>query len=249
MLRSGPPLPARPTLSVHLEARPGDIAPVVLLPGDPLRAQLVAEQLLENPVRYNQVRNCFGYTGTYGGKRLSVQATGMGMPSMSIYAHELLADYGCKVLLRVGTCGALHPDLALRDLVLAQTASTDSAMNDHRFRGMNYAPAADFELLLRAHEVALKREARLKVGGVLTSDTFYGDDPEWWRIWARHGVLAAEMETAALYTLAARHGARALSLLTVSDHIVSGERTTAQERQTSFRAMLEIALEVGASFA
>jgi purine-nucleoside phosphorylase len=236
-------------MSVHLEAKPGDIAPVVLLPGDPLRAQHIADNFLDDAVRYNQVRGAFGFTGTYHGKRLSVQSTGMGSPSISIYAHELLKDHGAKVLLRVGTCGALQEGLALRDLVLALSASTDSAMNRAAFGAMDFAPTADFELLRRAHELATQRGLTVRTGSVLTSDTFYPEDKEWWQLWARHGVLAAEMESAALYTLAARHGARALSLLTVSDHVVKGERLTAEERQGSLTPMIELALELGASFA
>jgi purine-nucleoside phosphorylase len=236
-------------MSVHLEARPGDIAPVVLLPGDPQRAQLIAEKFLEEPVRYNQVRGAFGFTGRYRGKRLSVQSTGMGMPSISIYLNELISDYGAKVLLRVGTCGALQADVKLRDLILAMSASTDSGMNRQRFGGQDFAPSADFELLRRAHALAVERGLPVRVGGVLTSDSFYLEDPDWWRIWAKHGVLAAEMETAALYTLAARFGVRALSLLTVSDHVATGERTTAEERRAAFLPMMELALEVGAELA
>lgn len=236
-------------MSVHLEARPGEVAPVVLLPGDPLRAQFIAERFLTSPVRYNQVRAAYGFTGTFRDKRLSVQATGMGMPSHSIYVHELLRDYGAKVLIRVGTCGALQRDLGLREVVLATGASTDSAMNKVTFGGRDYAPTGDFDLLRRAHDDALRLGLKVRAGPVITSDTFYADDPSWWSVWARHGVLAAEMETAALYTLAARHGARALSILTVSDHIVTGEQTSAEERQTSFAKMVELALEVAASVA
>jgi len=236
-------------MSVHLEAKPGDIAPVVLLPGDPLRAQFIAEKFLQGAVRYNQVRNTFGYTGTFEGKRLSVQSTGMGMPSHSIYVHELLNDYQAKVLIRVGTCGALQQDLQLRDVVLATGASTDSAMNKLTFGGMDFAPTGDFDLLRRAQDAAGRRGLSARAGAVLTSDRFYCEDPDWWKVWARHGVLAAEMETAALYTLAARFRARALSILTVSDHIATGERTTAEERQTSFAKMIELALEVAASVA
>lgn len=236
-------------MSVHLEAEPGEVAPVVLLPGDPLRAQAIAETFLQGAVRYNQVRNAFGYTGTFQGKRLSVQSTGMGMPSHAIYVHELLCDYQARVLIRVGTCGALQPDLHLRDVVLATGASTDSAMNRLTFGGMDFAPTGDFGLLRSAAEAAERRGLPVRVGAVLTSDCFYNEEPEWWRVWARHGVLAAEMETAALYTLAARFGARALSVLTVSDHLATGERTTAQERQTSFERMIELALEVAAGVA
>jgi purine-nucleoside phosphorylase len=234
-------------VTVHLEAKPGDIAPVVLLPGDPLRAQFIAERYLDRAVRHNQLRNALGYTGVYQGKRISVQSTGMGMPSFWIYAHELLESYGAKVLIRVGTCGALQPAVRVRDLILAVSASTDSAMIRHRFGGMDFAPTADFELLRRAHELATGRGLPIHAGNVLTSDVFYSDDPEWWKRWVRHGVLAAEMETAALYTVAARFGARALALLTVSDHIITGEHTPPEERQLGFGAMAELALELAAS--
>jgi purine-nucleoside phosphorylase len=236
-------------MSVHIEAKPGDIAPVVLLPGDPLRAQFIAKRFLEDAVCHNRVRNALGYTGSFRGRRVSVQSTGMGMPSMSIYAHELLSDYGVRVLLRVGTCGALQPDIKLRELVLAMSASTDSAMNRRDFGSAEFAPTADFELLRRAHTLAGERRMAVRAGSVLTSDAFYLEDPEWWRVWAKHGVLAAEMETAALYTLAARFGARALSMLTVSDHIATGERCSSEDRRASFLPMLELALELGASFA
>jgi purine-nucleoside phosphorylase len=234
-------------MSIHLEAKPGDIAPVVLLPGDPLRAQFIAERYLDRAVRHNGVRNALGYTGVYQGKRVSVQSSGMGMPSSWIYAHELLESYGARVLIRAGTCGALQPAVHVRDLILAVSASTDSAMIRHRFGGMDFAPTADFELLRRAHDLALGRGLPIHAGNVLTSDEFYPDDPDWWKRWSRYGVLAAEMETAALYTVAAKFGARSLSILTVSDHIVTGERTSPEERQSGFGRMAELALELAAS--
>lgn len=232
-------------MSVHLEARTGDIAPIVLLPGDPLRAQFIADRFLDGAVCYNRVRNALGFTGTYRGVRVSVQSTGMGMPSCAIYVHELLAQYGARVLVRIGTCGAIRADLQTRDVVLAQAASTDSAMFRATFGGATFAAAASFELLHRAHALALAQAKRVRVGTVLTSDTFYPDETAlatWWTPWAEHGVLAAEMETAALYTLAARRGARALSILTVSDNLVTGEQTTADDRQTGFGDMAELAL-------
>ncbi len=234
-------------MSSHLEAKPGDIAPVVLLPGDPLRAQFIAERYLDRAVRHNQLRNALGYTGVYQGKPVSVQSTGMGMPSFWIYAHELLESYGARVLIRVGTCGALQPAVRVHDLIVAISASTDSAMIRHRFGGMDFAPTADFELLRRAHDLAIGRGLPIHAGNVLTTDAFYPDDPEWWKRWSSHGVLAAEMETAALYTVAARFGARALAILTVSDHIVSGEHTPPIERQRGFGTMAELALELAAS--
>jgi len=236
-------------MSLHIEAKAVDIAPVVLLPGDPLRARSIAERCLQQAVCYNQVRGALGYTGSWQGKRISVQSTGMGMPSHSIYAHELIEHYGCRVLIRVGTCGALQNDIALRDVILAMSASTDSAINHHRFGGMDFAPAADFGLLKRAHDIANQRGLPVRTGTVLTSDTFYSEDPAWWKVWAAHGVLAAEMETSALYTLCARFGARALSILTVSDHVVTGEHTTAEDRQQSFLHMAELALAVAVEHA
>ena len=236
-------------MSLHLEAGPGEIAPVVLLPGDPLRARFIAERYLSDAVQHNQVRNALGYTGVYEGKRISVQSTGMGMPSLWIYAHELLESYGAKVLIRVGTCGALQPSVGVRDLILAISASTDSAMIRHRFGGMDFAPTASFDLARRAHELASRDGLRVHAGNVLTSDVFYPEDPAWWKRWQDHGVLAAEMETAALYTVAARFGARALSILTVSDHIITGEHTTAAERQDGLGKMAALALELAASLA
>ncbi len=232
-------------MSVHLEARPGDIAPIVLLPGDPLRAQFIADRFLDDAVCHNRVRNALGFTGHHRGVRVSVQSTGMGMPSCAIYVHELLAQYGARVLVRIGTCGAIRADLQTRDLVLAQATSTDSAMFRTTFGGATFAPAASFDLLRRAHAIAVERGKPVRVGTVLTSDTFYPDHlalSSWWTPWAEHGVLAAEMETAALYTLAARHAARALSILTVSDNLVTGEQTTSDERQTGFGEMAELAL-------
>jgi len=234
-------------MSVHLEARPGDIAPIVLLPGDPLRAQFIAEKFLTDAVCHNRTRNALGFTGTYKGVRVSVQSTGMGMPSCAIYVHELLTTYNVRTLIRIGTCGSIRADLPTRDLVLAQAAATDSAMFRATFNGATFAATASFDLLERAHVLATQWGKPLRMGTVLTSDTFYPDDnivKTWWNPWAEHGVVAAEMETAALYTLAARRSARALSILTVSDNLVTGEQTTAEERQTGFGDMAALALAV-----
>ena len=236
-------------MSVHLEAAPGAIAPVVLLPGDPLRAQFIAETFLTDATCHNRTRNALGFTGHFRGHRVSVQATGMGMPSCAIYAQELLADYGARVLIRVGTCGAIQPELALGDVVLAMSACTDSAMIRHRFGGMDYAPTASFDLLRRAAALAADHARPVRVGPVLTSDTFYATRDDWWKVWAEHGVLAAEMESAALYTLAAKAGARALSILTVSDHVLTGAHTSADERQRGFARMAELALALAAEVA
>jgi len=231
-------------MSTHIGAQPGEIAERVLMPGDPLRAKWIAETYLEDAKCYTTVRNMLGFTGTYQGVPVSVQGSGMGMPSASIYAHELLAEYGVRTLIRVGSCGALAEDLTLRDVVAAIGASTDSAMNRVRFDGLiDYAPVADFGLLRAAVDVAERRGVAMRVGPVLAADAFYTDRPDLYDTLADYGVLAVEMETAALYTIAAKFRARALTILTVSDHIRTGERTTAQEREQSFSDMVEIALD------
>ena len=230
-------------MSVHIEAPAGAIAEAILLPGDPLRAKFIAETYLEKPQQFNQVRNMFGYTGFYKGQRVSVMGTGMGMPSHSIYVNELLRDYGVKKLIRVGTSGSLRENIKLRDLVLAISACTDSSVNRLRFRGMDYAPSASWNLLSRAHALAVAKGLPAHVGPILSTDTFYGEDSEQWKLWARFGVLAVEMEAAELYTLAAKFGADALAILTISDSLVTGEATTSSERQISFGAMVELALE------
>ena len=232
-------------MSIHIGANAGQIAEVVLLPGDPLRAQYVAETYLEDSECYNQVRGMLGFTGTYRGKKVSVQGTGMGIPSISIYVHELIAEYGAKRLIRIGTCGALQEGMKLGDVVLALAASTDSAVNRIRFNGCDFAPAASFDLLHKAYKIASERGVDVLAGTVLTSDTFYSDDdPDSWKLWARYGVLAVEMETAALYTLTARHRVRGLSILTVSDSLVTKEFATPEQRQQGYTAMMEIALQV-----
>lgn len=230
-------------MSLHIAAPKGAVAERVLMPGDPLRARHIAEHFLQDAICYNEIRGMYGFTGTYKGSRVSVQGTGMGMPSISIYVHELITSYGVRRLIRVGSCGAMQPQLGLRDVVIAMSASSDSNLNVHCLGGFSYAPTADFSLLLRAYEVARAKGSVVHVGSILSSDLFYHDDPESWKLWARHGVLAVEMETAALYTLAARHGVQALALLTVSDQIVRGEAVPPIERQTTFDAMVEIALE------
>lgn len=235
-------------MSTHIGAMPGEIAPRVLLPGDPLRAKWIAETYLQDAKCYTTVRNMFGFTGTYQGVEVSVQGSGMGMPSASIYAHELMAEYGVTTLIRVGTCGALREDMALRDVVAASAAATDSAMNRVRFDGLiDYAPVADFDLLRAAVDIAAEQGIPLRVGQVLAADAFYTDRPDLFDRLAEYGVLAVEMETAALYTIAARFRARALTLLTVSDHIKTGEKSTATEREQTFGRMVEIALAAAIS--
>jgi purine-nucleoside phosphorylase len=231
-------------VSIHIGAKQSQIAPTILLPGDPLRAKHIAESMLEDVILFNQVRGMLGYTGRYGDKRVSVMGTGMGIPSLSIYVNELISEYQAKTLIRVGTCGAFQPDLKIGDIVLAMTASTDSQVNKLRFRGMDYAPAASFELLLKAYQVAQERGIDVSVGGMLSGDTFYNDDPDWWKIWADYGTLVVEMETNALYTLAAKFKVEALSILTVSDSLVNGEEATAEQREKGFTQMAEIALEI-----
>jgi len=231
-------------MSTHIGAKPGDIAERVLMPGDPLRAKWIAEMYLEDAACYSTVRNMFGYTGRYQGVDVSVQGSGMGMPSCSIYAHELINEYGAKTLIRVGSCGALSESLKLRDVIAASASSTDSAMNRMRFDGLiDYAPVADFFLLRAAVEAAERRGIEMHVGPILAADAFYTDRPDLYDTLAEYGVLAVEMESAALYTIASRFKARALTLLTVSDHIKTGEHTSAQDREQTFGQMVEIALD------
>jgi purine-nucleoside phosphorylase len=231
-------------VSIHIGAKQGQIAPTVLLPGDPLRAKYIAETMLEDVFCYNKVRGMLGYTGRYGNKSVSVMGTGMGLPTLSIYVHELVTEYDVKTLIRVGTCGALQPHLKIGDIVLAMTASTDSHINKLRFGGTDFAPAASFDLLLKAHEAAKERGIRVYVGGIFSSDSFYSDDPEWWKKWTEYGVLVCEMETSGLYTLAAKFKVDALAVLTVSDSLVTGESATAEQRERDFPQMAEIALEI-----
>ncbi|HBG15635.1 MAG TPA: purine-nucleoside phosphorylase [Firmicutes bacterium] len=231
-------------MSIHIGAAVGEVAETVLLPGDPLRAKFIAERYLEEVFCYNQVRGMYGYTGKYNGKRVSVQGSGMGMPSLSIYAHELITCYGVKKLIRVGTCGAMQPEIKVRDLILAMSASTNSHVNRLRFQGMDYAPTASFELLQQAYTVACAKGIKVRAGNIFSTDTFYNEVPELWKLWAKFGVLAVEMETAELYTLAAKFKVNALSVLTVSDSLVSSVETTADEREKSFTEMMEIALEI-----
>ncbi|MGG5253934.1 purine-nucleoside phosphorylase [Neobacillus sp. SM06] len=229
-------------MSIHIAAKENEIAEIVLLPGDPLRAKYIAETFLDNATCYNEVRNMFGYTGTYKGKKVSVQGTGMGVPSISIYVNELIQSYNVQTLIRVGTCGAIQKDVKVRDVILAMSASTDSQMNRLTFNGIDYAPTADFELLKKAYDAGTEKGLHVKVGNVFTADMFYNDNAQLEK-WAQYQILALEMETAALYTLAAKFGRKALSVLTVSDHVLTGEETTAEERQLTFNEMIDVALE------
>lgn len=235
-------------MSVHIGAKPNEIADKILLPGDPLRAKYIAETYLDDLTQYNHVRGMNGYTGTYKGERISVQGTGMGIPSISIYVNELIQSYDVQTFIRVGTCGAIQKDVQVRDLILAQGSTTDSQTNQMIFSGIDYAPLADFNLLKSAYEISQQKEKDIRVGNVFTSDTFYRDNAkEVNELLAKYGVLAIEMETTALYTLAAKFNRQALSILTVSDHVLTGEETTAEQRQTSFHEMMEIALETAIS--
>src|SRR3954467_447873 len=231
-------------MSVHIGAQPGDIAERVLLPGDPMRAKWIAETFLTDPVCYTQVRGMLGFTGTWQGVRVSVQGSGMGMPSASIYTHELINEYGAKSLIRIGSCGALAMDLNLGDVIAAIGSATDSNMNRTRFDGLvDYAPGADFGLLRPAADVAERRGIPLRVGPILAADAFYTDRPDLYDTLADYGVLAVEMESAAIYTIAARYGARALTILTVSDHIRTGDRMDFARREQGFGDMVRIGLD------
>lgn len=231
-------------MSTHIAAAAGQIAPTVLLPGDPLRAQWIAETYLDDATCYSEVRGMYGFTGTWRGRPVSVQGSGMGQPSMAIYVNELFSEYQVQSVVRVGSCGALTERLGLRDVVLASGACTDSSMNRMRFLGLDYAPVADFGLLRAAHDAAEARsDVTAHVGLIYSSDSFYNPRAaELTKPLVDHGVLAVEMEASALYTLAASYGRRALAICTVSDHVVTGEETTALERQETFGAMVEIAL-------
>tara|TARA_R110002049_G_scaffold296820_2_gene485247 strand:+ start:1854 stop:2552 length:699 start_codon:yes stop_codon:yes gene_type:complete len=231
-------------MSVHIEAKKGEIAKTVLLPGDPLRAKWIAETFLENPVCFNKVRGMLGFTGNYKGKLVSVMGTGMGVPSISIYAHELITEYGVKNLIRVGSAGSYQKDIKIRDIVLAMAASSNSGLNELRFGGADYAPTANFELFQKAIEAAKAKNIPIKAGNIFTSDEFYADDFESYKKWSKFGVLCVEMETAGLYTVAAKHNVNALSILTIADSLVTGERTTNKERETTFKDMIEIGLEL-----
>lgn len=235
-------------MSVHIGAQPGDIAERVLLPGDPMRAKWIAETFLKDPVCYTQVRGMLGFTGTWQGVPVSVQGSGMGMPSASIYTHELINEYGAKSLIRIGSCGALAEDLQLGDVIAAIGSATDSNMNRARFDGLiDYAPVADFSLLRTAADVADRRGIAMRVGPILAADAFYTDRPDLYDMLCDYGVLAVEMESAAIYTIAARYGAKALTILTVSDHIKRGEKMDSARREQGFSDMVQIGLDTAIS--
>ena len=235
-------------MSTHIGAEAGQVAPTVLLPGDPLRARWIAETFLDDVTCYSEVRGMLGFTGTWHGERVSVQGSGMGQPSMAIYVNELFSEYDVQQIIRVGSCGALSERVALRDVVIASGACTDSAMNRLRFGGLDYAPVADFGLLRAAHDAAAELDGvTAHVGLIFSGDSFYSPRPELTAPMVEHGVLAVEMEASALYTLAASYGRKALAVCTVSDHMVTGEETTAAEREQTFEAMVRIALSAALS--
>lgn len=230
-------------MSIHINAKIGDIADKVLLPGDPLRAKWIAETFLENPVCYNTVRNMLGFTGFYKSQRISVQGTGMGMPSASIYIEELINDYDVKSLIRVGSAGSLQPGVKLRDVVIAMSASTNSSFNQFKFNGSTFAPTASYELFQKAIDNAKLKQINFHAGNVFSSDIFYADHKGYYDIWAKHNVLCVEMEVAALYTIAAKYGVEALGILTISDSLVNGAQTSAQDREKSFEDMVIVGLK------
>ena len=231
-------------MSLHIAAQTGEIAETVLMPGDPLRAKWIAEQFLEEPICYNKIRGMLGYTGRYKGQRVSVQGSGMGIPSALIYCHELISEFGVQRIIRTGTAGALQPDLALLDLVLALSASTTSSLNKTAFPNADFAPTAHAELLLRAVDYAREHQIPFRAGNILTADQFYASPPEFYTPWKQHGVLCVEMETAGLYTLAARHKIEALAVLTISNSIVTGQQTTPEAREQSLATMVELGLHL-----
>ncbi len=227
----------------HIEAQAGEFAETVLMPGDPLRAKFIADNFLDDAKCITKVRNMFGYTGTYKGKRVSVMGSGMGVPSVSIYATELYKDYGVEKIIRIGSCGAVRDDIKIRDIVIGMAASTDSNVNRQRFHNVDFAACADFSLLKSVVDTAEKLGKPVHVGNIFTADLFYTPQPEMFATMEKYGILAVEMEAAGLYGVAAEYGKKALTVLTVSDHIKTGEKTTAAERETTFKDMMELTLE------
>lgn len=229
-------------MTVHIGAQKGEIAETVLMPGDPYRAKWAAETFLDNPVLVNEVRGMLGFTGTWNGYPVTIQGSGMGMPSLSIYANELIRDYGAKTLIRIGSCGGMQPYVGIRDVILAMTASTLSTPSRGIFKELNFAPCADWSLLRAAVAAAEAKGTKTHVGGIYSSDVFYDERPDLNEQMTRHGILGVEMEAAELYNLAARHSVRALAVLTVSDHLQTGEALPSEDRERSFGDMVEIAL-------
>lgn len=230
-------------MSAHIDADKNQIAETILLPGDPLRAKWIAETYLDEVVCYSEVRGMLGFTGNYKGEEISVQGTGMGIPSAMIYMHELINDYGVKNLVRVGSAGSFQPDLNLYDIVVAMSASTTSAMNKSVFGQDTFAPTADGELFMKAMKTAKEQEIPVQTGNILSADLFY-DEPDYYKKWADHGVLCVEMEAAGLYSIAAKHNVKALAILTISDSLVSKKEISKKDRERSFNQMMEIALNI-----
>ena len=234
-------------MTVHIGAKPGQIDETVLLPGDPYRARWAAQTFLDGPELVNEVRGMLGFTGTWKGNRVTIQGSGMGMPSLSIYVNELIRDYGAETLIRIGSCGAMQERVKLRDVILAMTASTLSTPSRGILRELNFAPSADWSLLRAAAAAAGARGVATHVGGIYSSDVFYDERPDLNEQMKRHGILGVEMEAAELYTLAARYGKRALAVLTVSDHLITREALPSADRERSFGDMVEIALDAAFS--
>ena len=234
-------------MSIHIGAKPGEIAETVLLPGDPYRAKWAAETFLDRPRLINEVRGMLGYTGTWDGHPVTIHGSGMGMPTLSIYVNEMIRDYGVKTIIRIGSCGGMASHVKVRDIVLAMTASSVSTPSSGILRGVNLAPCADWRLLSAAAKAAEDGAAPVHIGGIYSSDTFYDERPDRMEQLVRHGCLAVEMEAAELYTLAARHDIRALAVLTVSDHLETGEELPPEDRERSFGDMVEIALKAAFS--
>ncbi|MEE4187572.1 MAG: purine-nucleoside phosphorylase [Roseobacter sp.] len=234
-------------MTIHIGANPDQIAETVLMPGDPYRARWAAETFLSNAELVNEVRGMLGFTGTYKGERVTIQGSGMGMPSLSIYANELISNYNAQTLIRIGSCGGMQPDVAVRDVIIAMSATTITSPSSAIFKEVNFAPTANYELLSAAVTAADNKGIRSHVGGIYSSDVFYAERPDLDEQMVRHGILGVEMEAAELYTLAARHGRRALAVLTVSDHLQTGEALPSEDREKTFGDMVEIALEAAFS--
>lgn len=230
-------------MTVHIGAKPGEIAETVLMPGDPYRARWAAENFLDDAVLVNEVRGMLGFTGTYKGNRVSIQGSGMGMPSFSIYANELIRDYGAKTLIRIGSCGGMQKHVKIRDVIVAMTATTLNSPSSGIFKELNFAPCADWSLLKAAVDAAEAKSVATHVGGIYSSDVFYDERPDLNEQMTRHGILGVEMEAAELYNLAARHGVRGLAVLTVSDHLLTGEALPSEDREKTFGDMVGIALD------
>lgn len=230
-------------MTIHIGAEPGDIAETVLMPGDPYRAKWAAETFLQDTRLVNETRGMLGFTGTWNGHPVTIQGSGMGMPSLSIYANELIRDFGAKTLIRIGSCGGMQDHVKIRDVIIAMTATSISTPSSGILRDLNFAPCANWTLLERAVKAANKKTVNTHIGGIYSSDVFYDERPDLNEQMVRHGILGVEMEAAELYTVAARHGCRALAVLTVSDHLLTGEALPAEQRESSFGDMVEIALQ------